>query len=285
MPLLGAHQSIAGGYYKAVDLAAEYKMDCVQIFTKNNNQWRAKPLTEKDVTLFQEHLETTGVSRPCSHMSYLINLASPKDELWNKSMDAVVVELERAEALGLEGAVMHPGSYVTSSEEEGLDRIVAAIDQIHEKTDGFQTQIWLETTAGQGSNLGFKFEQLAYMLERVKEGDRLGICVDTCHIFAAGYPLIEAEEYQATMSELDEVIGYDRVRAFHLNDSKCEFGSRKDRHENIGRGFLGLEPFRHLLNDPHFQDTPMYLETPKDEEDGVPLDQINMQTLRSLCEQ
>ncbi|HAW29205.1 MAG TPA: deoxyribonuclease IV, partial [Planctomycetaceae bacterium] len=127
MPLLGAHQSIAGGYYKAVDTAAEFEMDCVQIFTKNNNQWRAKPLTDKDVKLFRDHLESTGVGRPCSHMSYLINLASPKEELWNKSIDAVVVELQRAEALGLEGAVMHPGSFVTSSEEEGLDRIVAAI--------------------------------------------------------------------------------------------------------------------------------------------------------------
>jgi len=179
--------------------------------------------------------------------------------------------------------VMHPGSFVTSSEEEGLDRIVAAIDRIHQETEGFQTQIWLETTAGQGSNLGFRFEQLAYMLEQVQAGERLGICVDTCHIFAAGYPLIKKSEYKATMSALDEIIGFDRIRAFHLNDSKCEFGSRKDRHENIGRGCLGLEPFRHLLNDPVFQDRPMYLETPKDEEEGVPLDQINMQTLRSLC--
>ncbi|MCH9652294.1 MAG: deoxyribonuclease IV [Planctomycetes bacterium] len=282
MPILGAHQSIAGGYYKAVNTAAQFEMDCVQIFTKNNNQWRAKPLTDKDVSLFKERLAETGVGHPCSHMSYLINLASPKDELWDKSIASVVIELERAEALGLEGAVMHPGSFVTSSEQEGLDRIVAAIDLIHQQTEDFATQIWLETTAGQGSNLGFRFEQLAYLLEQVKEGQRLGICVDTCHIFAAGYPLIKKSEYASTMAELDNVIGFENVRAFHINDSKCEFGSRKDRHENIGRGCLGLEPFRHLLNDSTFQDRPMYLETPKDEEDGVPLDQINMETLRKL---
>lgn len=282
MPLLGAHMSIAGGYYKAVLAAAELGMDCVQIFTKNNNQWRAKPLTDDDINRFREALEETGIQQPVAHDSYLINLASPDDALWQKSQDAFVVELERAEALGLIGVVMHPGSFVKSSEEEGLARIVQAIDTVHQKTEGFQTQILLETTAGQGTNLGHRFEQLAYIIDETAESDRLGVCVDTCHIFAAGYAIGTPQEYRRTMKEFDDLIGIDRIRAFHLNDSKKEFGSRVDRHDHIGEGHLGLEPFRNLLNDRRFAKTPMYLETAKVERDGVPMDAINLETLRRL---
>ncbi len=282
MPILGAHMSIAGGYFKAVNAAAELGMDCVQIFTKNNNQWRAKPLTEQDIQLFREAVEETGLTHPVAHDSYLINLASPDDALWQKSLDAFVIELERAEALGLIGVVMHPGSFVKSTEEEGLSRIIRAIDDAHRQTPDFQTQILLETTAGQGTNLGHRFEQLATIIDGVKESERLGVCVDTCHIFAAGYPLKSAQEYKQTMSEFDRLIGVDRIRAFHLNDSKKEFGSRVDRHEKIGEGFLGLEPFRHLLNDRRFAKVPMYMETPKGEEEGVLLDEINLKTLRGL---
>lgn len=282
MPLLGAHMSIAGGYHKAVEAAATLGMDCVQIFTKNNNQWRAKPLTPEEIAAFRDALERTGVQAPCAHDSYLINLASPDDALWNKSLDAFVVELERAEALGLVGVVMHPGSHVGSTPEQGLARIVEALNRAHRCTPGFETQTLLETTAGQGTNLGFRFEHLASILARVAEPQRCGVCVDTCHIFAAGYPLIAAAEYAATMAEFDRIIGLDRICAFHLNDSVKDLGSRVDRHAAIGAGKLGLEPFRHLLNDRRFARVPMYFETPKGEQDGESLDAINLRTLRSL---
>ena len=276
---------MAGGYYKAVDAAAALGMDTVQLFTKNNNQWQGKPLSDEDVTLFRDAVERTGIRRPCAHNSYLINLASPDDVLWLKSTAARVDELQRAEALGLVGVVMHPGSFVSSSEEAGLKRIATALDEVHKQTRGFQCELWLETTAGQGTNLGHRFEQIATLLQTVRDTDRLGVCVDSCHIFAAGYPLQTPEEYAATMGEFERTIGVDRIRAWHLNDSKKPFGSRVDRHEHIGRGSLGLEPFRHILNDPRFAEIPMYLETEKGEEDGENLDAINLRTLKSLIAQ
>jgi len=282
MPLFGAHMSIAGGYYKAVEAAAALGMETVQLFTKNNSQWRAKPLTDEDVQLFRQAIADTGIQKPCAHDSYLINLASPNDELWQKSLDAFVVELERAEALGLDGVVMHPGSYVDSSEEEGLARIVTALDEACARTRGFRTQVWLEATAGQGTNLGHRFEHLAHILSNVQDGDRYGVCIDSCHIFAAGYPLDPQAAYDATMEEMDDVIGLDRIRAWHLNDSKREQGSRVDRHDHIGEGHLGLEPFRRVLNDPRFSDLPMYLETKKEQRDGREMDAVNLEQLRRL---
>jgi deoxyribonuclease-4 len=281
MPPLGAHLSISGGCDRAVEEAARLKMDCVQIFTKNNNQWRAKPLTEDDADRFREALQRTGIGHPCAHDSYLINLASPRDELWQKSLDAFVIELERAELLGLAGVVMHPGSYVESTPEEGLNRIVTALDRTLERTAEQAVEIWLETTAGQGTNLGWRFEHLRTILDEVADAGRLGVCLDTCHVFAAGYALGTAEDYRATMEEFDRVIGIDRLRAFHLNDSKRGFGSRVDRHEHIGEGELGFEPFRFLLNDPRFAGVPMYLETPK-RKDGKEMDRINLRRLRRL---
>lgn len=283
MPLLGAHMSIAGGYYKAVDAAAELGMDTVQIFTKNNNQWQGKPLTDPEIAAFREAIERAGLKSPCAHDSYLINLASPDDALWKKSIDAFVIELERAEALGLAGVVMHPGSFVTSTEQEGLDRIVVALKESLDRTAKANVQIWLETTAGQGSNLGHRFEHLQYLLQNVGTGKRMGVCVDSCHIFAAGYPVTTPEEYAATFAEFDRTIGVKQIRAFHLNDSKRELGSRVDRHEHIGRGCLGLEPFRHILNDERFANLPMYMETPKGEENGKNLDSINLRQLRHLA--
>ena len=282
MPLLGAHMSIAGGYYKAADAAAEFGMDTVQLFTKNNNQWRAKPLTDEDARLFKEAIAKHGLQIPCAHDSYLINVGSPKDELWQKSLDALVIELERAEALGLAGVVMHPGSFVDSSEEEGLSRIVQGIDEAIKRTKGFAVELWLETTAGQGTNLGHRFEHIAQLIERARDDSRLGVCVDTCHIFAAGYGLKTKAEYKATMDEMDDVIGLDRIRAFHLNDSKKPQGSRVDRHDHIGEGELGLEPFRFVLNDKRFAKLPMYLETKKEDRDGEPMDAVNLRTVRSL---
>jgi len=259
-------------------------METVQLFTKNNNQWRAKPLTPQDVDDFRRTLQQTGIVQPVAHDSYLINLASPDEALWLKSLEAFAVELERAEALGLIGVVMHPGSYVSSSPEAGLAKIVAALDLVHARTAGFQTLTLLETTAGQGTNLGHRFEELAWILEHAAHPERLGVCVDTCHIFAAGYPITTAEEYAQTMAEFDRLIGLDRIRAFHLNDSLKGLGSRVDRHAHIGRGCLGLEPFRHVLNDRRFREVPMYLETAKevDEESGEELDAVNLRALRSL---
>ena len=282
MPLFGSHLSIAGGYYKAVEAAAAYGMDTVQIFTKNNNQWRAKTLTDEDVRLFQEAVKEHGLKVPCAHDSYLINIASPDDALWQKSLDAFVVELERAEALGLAGVVMHPGSYVESSEEEGLKRIVKALNEVHKRTKGFQVGTWLEVTAGQGTNLGYRFEHLATIFDQSKHQDRFGVCLDTCHLFAAGYGLQSKSEYDETMQQLDDLIGINRVRAFHLNDSKKDRGSRVDRHEHIGEGCLGLEAFRHVVNDPRFADLPMYLETKKEKRDGEEMDSVNLSVLKSL---
>lgn len=282
MPLLGAHMSIAGGYHKAVEAAAALGMQTCQIFTKNNNQWRARPLTDEDVRQFRQAVERTGLQKPCAHDSYLINLASPDGRLWHKSRDAFVVELERAEALGLVGVVMHPGSTVDSDEAAGLRRVIRALNEAHRSTRGFRVQTWLETTAGQGTNLGWRFEQLRALMAGLANPERVGVCVDSCHIFAAGYPLHSPAEYSATIEELDRVIGLERICAFHLNDSKRERGSRVDRHEHIGDGWLGLRPFRHILNDPRFADLPMYLETPKGLRDGQDLDAINLRTLRGL---
>lgn len=282
MPLLGAHMSMAGGYYKAADAAAALGMETVQLFTKNNNQWAGKPLSDDDVRLFREALERGGLQKPCAHNSYLINLASPDDVLWQKSVDASIDELQRAEALGLDGVVMHPGAYVSSSEEAGLKRIVQGLNEVHHRCPKSRTEFWLETTAGQGSSLGCRFEHIAAILNDVNSPDRLGVCVDSCHIFSAGYPLQSPAEYAATMAEFDRLIGVDRIRGFHLNDSKKPFASRVDRHEHIGEGSLGLEPFRHILNDPRFTALPMYLETNKGDRDGENLDAINLRTLRGL---
>lgn len=284
MPLFGSHLSIAGGYYKAAEAAAELGLQTVQIFTKNNNQWQAKPLGEDEIHKFDAAMERGRLTRACAHNSYLINVASPKDELWQKSVDALIVEVQRAEALHLDGVVMHPGSYVDSSEAEGIARIIKALNVVHAQTKGVRVQLWLETTAGQGTCLGHRFEHLAAIIAGVQDADRLGVCVDTCHIFAAGYPLQSPEEYAQTFDEFDQLVGIDRIRGFHLNDSKKPLGSRVDRHEHIGEGFLGLEPFRHLVNDPRFAGHPMYLETEKGERDGESLDAMNLRTLHSLIQ-
>ncbi|WP_437187065.1 deoxyribonuclease IV [Planctomicrobium sp. SH668] len=282
MPLLGSHLSISGGYYKAAEAAAAFGMQTVQIFTKNNNQWQGKPLSDEEIRQFKAAIKVHKLQSPCSHDSYLINLASADDELWNKSLDAFVIELERAEALGLSGVVMHPGSYLKTSEEEGLQRIIKALDEAHRRTSGFAVQTWLEVTAGQGTNLGYRFEHLGTIIKESTSSDRYGVCLDTCHMFAAGYGLKTRSEYYSTMQQLDEHVGIDRVKAFHLNDSKKDQGSRVDRHEHIGEGFLGLEPFRFVLNDPRFKGLPMYLETKKEKRDGEEMDAVNLRILRSL---
>lgn len=282
MAILGAHMSMAGGYYKAVEAAQRAGCDCVQLFTKNNNQWRAKPITDDEAQRFKTALKELGISHPISHDSYLINLASPDAELWKKSIDAFVIELNRAEQLGIPYVVAHPGAFTTSTELRGLKRIVRALNEVHRQTKGVMARCLLETTAGQGSNLGWRFEHLAAILDGVKDPDRLGVCFDTCHVFAAGYAMGTENEYKATMREFNKLVGVKQIRAFHFNDSKAEFGSRVDRHAGIGRGEMGLAPFRFLLNDRRFRKIPMYLETPKGEEKGKDLDVVNLRKLRRL---
>lgn len=281
-PLLGAHMSIAGGYYKALEAAAKAGMVTCQIFSKNNNQWRAKPITGDESNLFLGRLQELQISHPLSHSSYLLNLASPAAELWQRSVDALVVEVERAEQLGIPYVVMHPGARMDSTEEIGIAAVVRGLKEALLRTASLRCGILLETTAGQGSSLGHQFGQLAAMLKGVGHSDRLAVCFDTCHVFAAGYPLARRRDYLATMKQFDQTIGLERVKAFHLNDSKKDLGARVDRHEHIGRGKMGLEPFEHLLNDRRFRDVPMYLETPKGIESGEDLDVINLRTLRGL---
>jgi deoxyribonuclease IV len=279
---LGAHMSIAGGCDKAVWAASKIGFQTVQLFSKNNNQWKATPLTDAHVAAFRGALAETGIVDPIVHNSYLINLATADDFLWNRSIDAMTVEVERCEALGVGDLVAHPGAHTGSGEEAGLLRVARGLDEVHRRTKGCSVRIDLETTAGQGTCLGHTFEQLEQILDQVSEPERLGLCVDTCHLFAAGYSLATPEEYDETITALDRTLGYERVRVWHLNDSRKERGSRVDRHAAIGRGCMGLEPFRNLLNDRRFRAIRMILETPKGIEEGEDLDTINLRALRRL---
>lgn len=274
--------SMAGGHHLAVRAAHRVGFSTVQVFTKSNNQWKAKPLTDSDVAAFRDALAETGVSDPVGHNSYLINLASPENTLWNRSIEAMVLEVERGEALGLIDLVAHPGAHVGSGEDAGLTRIAAAIDEIHRRTSGVKLRIALETTAGQGSNLGNRFEHLATIFNRVSDPARLSVCVDTCHVFAAGYPLGTLEDYNRTIAELDSTVGLGRVKVWHVNDSLRELGSRVDRHAGIGMGKIGLPAFGFLLNDSRFRGLPMILETPKSDDGTDDLDSANLRSLLGM---
>jgi deoxyribonuclease-4 len=278
MPLFGAHMSIAGGCEKALLAAAAHQCGSVQLFTKSSNQWKAKDLTPDEIRLFRRTLRRTRLRFPMAHDCYLINLASPVEELYRRSLEAFVIELQRAEALGLSYLVMHPGSPTDGDEQAGLVRVAKALDEVHRRCPGYRVRILLETTAGQGNCLGHRFEHLARILELAAEPDRLGVCLDTCHVFAAGYSLAPARDYQATMRQFDRLIGLKRLRSFHVNDSLKAQGSRVDRHAHIGQGQMGLEPFRLLVNDPRFRNRPMILETPKEND----MDTVNLRTLRDL---
>ena len=278
----GAHMSIAGGYERAVVAAHAVGFQAVQIFTKNSNQWNAPALTSEQAGAFRQALERTGIRDLVAHSSYLINLASPDDALWKRSIEAMVVELQRCHELGICDLVVHPGAHMGTGEETGLRRIALAIDELHRRTQDLGVTIDLETTAGQGSSLGYRFDHLQSILELVSHPQWLGVCVDTCHIFAAGYSLDRPERYDETIKQLDGTIGIDRLRVWHLNDSSRECGSRVDRHAGIGAGKMGLEPFRHLVNDLRFRHLPMILETPKGIEDGEDLDARNLRILKQL---
>jgi deoxyribonuclease-4 len=283
MPLLGAHTSIAGGYYKAVEEAHRIGADVVQVFTKNASQWRAKPIGDEEVALFAGALHERKIAHPVSHASYLINLASPVELLREKSIEAMIVELQRADQLGIPYVIVHPGASLTLSSEEGLALVATSIDEIHRRAPKTKAQITLELTAGQGSCLGCSLAHLAGIVEQVRRGERVGVCVDTCHAFAAGVDLRDRKIYLAFWREFDERLGLDRLKAIHLNDSKRELGSRVDRHEHIGRGQLGPEAFRHILKDRRLRSVPMYLETKKGVHEGEEWDVINLRTLRELA--
>jgi deoxyribonuclease-4 len=291
MPRLGAHLSIAGGLPRAVDRAAALRCEALQIFTKSAGQWRARELPREEIDRFRKRVEETGIRPVVAHNSYLINLAAAAPALRAQSIAALGDELDRAESLGLDGLVMHPGSYTSGTEEEGLRLIGDAIAALLAERPRAKTMVLLEHTAGQGTNLGHRFEHLAAILERVGGSPRVGVCLDTCHLLSAGYDLCSEEGYEDTFQQFAHIVGLDRIRVFHLNDSKKPCGSRVDRHEHIGKGCLGLEPFRRLLNDRRFSGLPMLLETPKLDtpeskrrSDVDPWDARNLRTLRKLIQ-
>jgi len=277
---LGAHMSISGGLHKAIDRAVAAGCGVLQIFTRNSNQWKGKPVSDADATLFQDKFAASGLHEVISHDIYLINLASPPGDTRDKSLAAFREELETCARLGITKVVMHPGSHLADSPQTGLERVVAAFDQLFHEVSQFEGKVLIETTAGQGSNLGRTFEELGLIINASRFPDKFGVCFDTCHTFAAGYDTATVDGYQDTMQQFDRLIGLDRLLCFHLNDSKKGLGSRVDRHEHIDRGALGLNPFRFILNDARFAAVPKILETPKGDNDEM--DAVNLAILRGL---
>lgn len=276
--LLGAHMSIAGGLALALERGKAVGCSVIQLFLKNQVQWRGRPLTEAEVSEFERTQETTGIRVAFAHATYLINLASPAEADWRRSVEAFHDELERAEALGLPFVVIHPGSHKGSGLAAGLARVVAALDELCQRTRGWRVKICLENTAGAGNTVGKRFEELCVVLDGARYPERLGVCLDTCHLFAAGYDIRTRAGYAATMAECARTIGLQRLLAFHLNDAKQGLGSGLDRHEHIGRGKIGHEAFRLLLRDRRFAHLPMVIETPKEGDADIK----NLATLRRL---
>lgn len=282
-PLLGSHMSIAGGVDKALIQGKEVGCDTIQIFTKSSRQWVSKPLGKDEIAHFHEAKKTTGITTVVAHDSYLYNFAATDDALRKKSVNGLIDEMERCEALGIAYLIAHPGAHVGAGEAAGIQKIATSIDEMHAACAGFTTKLALEITAGQGSNLGYRFQQIRHIIDATKESERLRVCFDTEHAFAAGYDLRTKEGYDRTFTEFDEEIGLALLVAFHINDAKKDLGCRVDRHEHIGKGFLGLEAFRILMNDKRFWGLPMCLETPKSTDCHE--DRENLATLRSLLAQ
>ena len=286
---IGAHMSVAGGVSKAVDRAVVHGCEALQIFTKNANQWRGKPLDPAEVRLFRERIDQTGITPVVSHASYLINLATTFPLLREQSIAAFIDEIDRAEALGLLGVVIHPGTCTAGPDNDALRLIAEAIRAAFKARPRGRTMVLLEHTAGQGRTLGHRFEHLAAVIRHLRGSTRVGVCLDTCHLVAAGYDITTEAGYRDTFEQFDRIVGIERLRAFHANDSKRPCGSRVDRHEHIGQGCLGLEPFRRLLHDARFEGLPLLIETEKThgaEKKGAivadPLDVRNLETLRRL---
>lgn len=278
---LGSHVSAAGGVDKAIERAMRLDMTSFQVFTKNANQWNAKPLDPAVIERFRTELIEAGSPTVVAHDSYLINIASPDPAAREKSRLALMHELDRCDQLGIPFLVSHPGAHMGIGPDEAILNVGASINQIHIERPEGKARLLLETTAGQGTTLGRTFEEIAAMLALVADQSRVGVCLDTCHVFAAGYDIRTPETYAATMSAFDSLIGLERIGVVHLNDSKKGLGSHVDRHTHIGEGELGLEPFSLLLNDPRFAGRPGILETPKDDE--IEDDRRNLETLRSLA--
>ncbi|MCK4487935.1 MAG: deoxyribonuclease IV [Desulfobacterales bacterium] len=283
MILLGAHFSIAGGLHKAVFSASEYGCTALQIFTKNASTWKERRLSAHDVKQFDVARIQTGIRWICSHAAYLINLASPDRSKYERSIKALEHELVRSSQLSIPYVIMHPGSHMGEGEDKGLRRISEGINKVFDHVPEATCQLVLETTAGQGSNLGYTFEQLAAISDMVKPKERVGFCLDTCHVFAAGYDLRTKTAYQETMQAFERVIGLDRLRVIHLNDTKKGLGSRIDRHEHIGKGAIGIDAFSFILNDPQLKALPKIIETPK-KKGPIDHDRMNLNRLRSLIE-
>ena len=286
---LGAQISSAGGVYKAFARADEVGCDTMLVFTKSNRQWAAKPLTDKDISAYKKaEAEYENIFPVAVHASYLINIASPESDIWDKSYEALKVEIERAAAFGIPLITFHSGSYVSSDEQAGLAAIAKGLRRLLKETadSAPETTICLETMAGQGTNLGYRFEHLAQVLEACEKDSRLGVCLDTCHVFAAGYDIRTPETYEATLAEFDRVVGLDQIKVFHFNDSKYDLGERKDRHEHIGKGSIGLQGFANFINDPRWAKHAAHIETAKTEKDDegneVEMDPINIAALRDL---
>ncbi len=279
-PLLGAHMSIAGGVDNAVLQGKEVGCDTVQLFTKSSRQWVSKLLGKDEIARFHRAKKETGLNTVVAHDSYLYNFAAPDDVLRKKSVAGLIDEMERCEALGVMYLIAHPGAHVGTGEEAGIQTITKSIDEMHKACPGYETKLAIEITAGQGSNLGYRFQQVRQIIDASKNSDQLRVCFDTEHAFAAGYDLRTKEGYERTFAEFDETIGLEILVAFHLNDAKKDLGCRVDRHEHIGKGFIGLEAFRLLMNDKRFWGLPMCLETPKS--DDCHEDRENLATLRNL---
>ncbi|HTY09931.1 MAG TPA: deoxyribonuclease IV [Bacteroidota bacterium] len=278
--LLGAHMSISGGVHTAVDRATSIGCTALQVFTKNNNQWNAKPLTDVEVENYKRKIAEATIAPVVAHDSYLINLCAVNSDTLARSRAAFVDELTRCEQLGIQLLNFHPGAHGGAGEEDGLKRIIESLNIAHEKTKGFRVLSVVETSAGQGTAVGYKFEHLEKIINGVDEPQRMAACIDTCHIFAAGYDIRTEHGYAKTMKEFDETVGLKRLAAFHCNDSKKEFGSHGDRHEHIGKGKIGLAGFSFLMNDERFQHIPKILETPKSKD--LHEDVENIATLKRL---
>jgi len=277
--LAGAHMSIAGGIHHAFGHGMRAGCRALQIFLKSSNQWKGKALTDEDRRLYAEAQKVSGIGPVVAHNSYLINLASPDPSLRQKSLAAFVEEMQRANFLGVPCLILHPGSHMGAGQEAGIAKVAEALNCALDRVPP-PVRILLENTAGQGNCLGHRCEELAAILDKVRDAARAGICLDTCHAFAAGYDIRTEEGYRKTMREFDRLIGLERISVFHVNDCKRELGSRVDRHTHIGQGCIGLEAFRCLVNDRRFAKIPKILETPKGPD--LKEDMMNLATLRSL---
>ncbi len=275
--------SIAGGLHRAFDRAVEQNCDCLQIFVKNQRQWRELSLDEQQIARWNERRAAANREPVIAHGSYLLNPASSNQILRNKTITALVDELTRCEKLNIAHLVIHPGAHGGNGEASAIRRVAAALDTLHRRCPGFNTRITLETTAGQGTNIGYRIEHLAEIIDRTAEHERLAICLDTCHLFAAGYDLSSEQAYEDLLGRIAERIGLDRIACIHVNDSLRPCGSRVDRHAHIGKGEIGRQAFRRLVNDHRLKALPMILETPKGVDDrGRDLDKINLATLRRM---